>query len=87
MLTYRPIVPGSDHHLRLMSKAQRLGRVLYPALYERRDAEHHRRASQAIAAAAARVHTKQDPASASTKTGSTIYTDLRSGSGCSTECA
>jgi hypothetical protein len=56
-LTWRPIVPGSDQHLALMGRTrtdrERLGRVLYPGLYARRD-EEHRRACDAIAAAARR---------------------------------
>lgn len=55
-LTWRPIVPGSDQHLALMGRTrtdrERLGRVLYPGLYARRD-EEHRRACAAIATAAA----------------------------------
>lgn len=50
-LTWRPIVPGSDQHLALLSRTQRLGRTLYPSLYARRDHDVHRRACELMAIA------------------------------------
>lgn len=87
VLTYRPIVPGSAKHLELIDRANGLGRLLYPALFERRDQERHRRASAAIAAAAARVTTKQEPPALAGTEGSPTSTDVGGLGGCSPECA
>jgi hypothetical protein len=90
-LTYRPIVPGSDKHLELMSRAQRHGRILYPTLYERRDAlaraAEHRRASDVIAAAAAKVSTKHETGQVAARPVSPISTGGSGQDGCYTECA
>jgi hypothetical protein len=91
-LTWRPVTPGSDQHLAMLAKAQVMGRILYPGLYERRDAqmraEAARRACAVIAAAAARVNTKQN----APELASEAFTAPRSNAsgiedGCSTECA
>lgn len=87
-LTYRPIVPGSDLHLDLLSRAQRLGRVLYPDLYERRDVEARRRAFAAIHAAAVKVAAKQEtPGLAGPEVSPPTDLRDRTADGCSTECA
>jgi hypothetical protein len=88
-LTYRPIVPGSDQHLALLERAglSHHGRILYPDLHERRVRDAHRRASAVIAAAAARVRTKQDPARSSNRAGSPPPTAVDGRDGCKTECA
>ena len=86
MLTWRPVVPGSDLHLDLLSRSltarERLGAVLYPDL-------HHRRACALMAAAAGRVATKQEtPALVARGASVPITNESRvRGDGCSTECA
>lgn len=80
-LTYRPIVPGSDEHLDLIMRTSNPHRsILYPSL--------HRRACLEIAAAAARVATKQEPAGSGIPTGPTTLDPTRlDQDGCSAECA
>lgn len=88
MLTYRPVIPGSDQHLALMAKCRpHMGRTLYPSLYDRRDADFRRRASAAIAAAAARVTTKQETAPVASETVSPPPTGVDGRDGCNSECA
>jgi hypothetical protein len=86
VLTYRPLVPGSDQHLGLLERArtpkERLGWVLYPDLM-------HRRACAQIARAAARVTRKQEtPGMPLPEASVPITNEMRArGDGCSTECA
>jgi len=85
-LTHRPFAPGSDQHRALLARTNSLGRTLYPSLWDRRD-EQHRRACAAMAAAGARVATKQETGELRTHPVSTTF-DLVDGlSGCNTECA
>lgn len=60
--------------------AHPLGQVLYPDLL-------HRRACEAMRAAAGTVHTKQEPAGIAVPAGSTTSTATDGVSGRSTECA
>lgn len=92
-LRWRPIVPGSDLHCELLrrsaGRSERLGRVLYPSLHARRDAEAHRRACAAIASSAASLtRTKQNAPDCESE----AFTAPRSTvdgieDGCSSECA
>lgn len=77
----------ADRFREVETPAQRLGRVLYPSLFARRDAEAHRRACEAMHAAAIRVSTKQDPASADIRNGVPTSTVLGGLDGCYAECA
>jgi hypothetical protein len=65
----------------------RLGRTLYPNLHDRRLAEERRRAYAIIAAAAARVSTKQETAGSGNPTVSTTFDCVDGLSGCNSECA
>lgn len=91
VLTHKLVQPGSAQHRALIDRTNHLGRLLYPDLYARRDAEHdvgmHRRACAAIASAATRVHTKQDPPAVSPTEGSTTVDLDRGPDGCNAECA
>lgn len=86
MLTYRPVIPGSDEHLTLLERTRsrnyRLGQILYPDLM-------HRRACAQMASAAARVKTSKSPSGVAIPRGSVpITSEVRaSGDGCSTKCA
>lgn len=86
-LTWRPITPGSDEHLALLDRTRRHGRLLYPDLFARRDAEAARRASQRIHLAATRVPTKHETGPVSAEPASTTFNRAGGIDGCNDECA